>query len=171
MKRNIAGSSWKLAALCVLAFSVGAILPAHAQNTNPASAHSATAANSQSNAAITAYDLSKEVVVQGNIQKIDTAGDRVPMGAHLLVATSTGVVDAHLGTLNAASLKLLGLYNGEAVSMTGITETENGNSILLVRVLNVAGHDFNLRNKNGLPLRTLVPRATSLERSNAKGGR
>ena len=115
--------------------------------------------------------MSKEVVVQGNIQKIDTTGDRVPMGAHLLVETSTGVVDAHLGTLNAASLKLLGLYNGEAVSLTGITESENGNSVMLVRILNVAGHDFTLRNKNGLPLRTLVPRAASTDRTNAKGGR
>lgn len=171
MKRNIAGSSWKLAVLCVLAFGIGAILPAHAQNADPSSAHSATAASSQSNEAITAYDLSKEIVVQGNIQKIDTAGDRAPMGAHLLVETSTGVVDAHLGALNAASLKLLGLYNGEAVSLTGMTQTENGNSVLLVRILNVAGHDFTLRNKNGFPLRTLVPRAVSLERTNAKGGR
>lgn len=171
MKRNIAGSSWKLAALCVLAFSIGAILPAHAQNNNSSSAHSATAANSQSNAAMTAYDLSKEIVVQGNIQKIDTVGDRAPMGAHLLVKTSTGVVDAHLGALNAASLKLLGLYNGEAVSLTGITQTENGNSILLVRILNVAGHDFALRTKHGFPVKTLVPRATSMGRTNAEGGR
>lgn len=171
MKRNIAGSSWKLAVLCVLAFGLVAILPAHAQNTNSSSAHSATAANSQTNAAITAYDLSKEVVVQGNIQKIDTAGDRVPMGAHLLVATSTGVVDAHLGLLNAASLKLLGLYNGEAVSLTGITETGNGNSVLLVRILNVAGRDFALRTKHGFPLKTLVPRAVSSDHATAKGGR
>ncbi|MGH9757552.1 MAG: hypothetical protein ACRD4M_07420 [Candidatus Acidiferrales bacterium] len=171
MKRNIAGSSWKLAVLCVLAFGIGAILPAHAQNTNPSSARSATAANSQSNAAITVYDLSREIVVQGNIQKIDTAGDRVPMGAHLLVETSTGLVDAHLGTLNAASLKLLGLYNGEAVSLTGITESENGNSVMLVRILNVAGRNFTLRNKNGLPLKSLVPRVASTDRTIAKGGR
>lgn len=171
MKRNIAGSSWKFAVLCVLAFGLGAILPAHAQNNNSSSAHSATAANSQSNAAMTAYDLSKEIVVQGNIQKIDPAGNHAPMGAHLLVETSTGVVDAHLGALNAASLKLLGLYNGEAVSLTGIMQTENGNSILLVRILNAAGHDFTLRSKNGFPLKSLAPRAASAGRTNAKGGR
>lgn len=120
---------------------------------------------------MTAYDLSKEIVVQGNIQKIDSTGDRLPLGAHLLVTTSTGVVDAHLGALNAASLKVLGLYNGEAVSLTGITSTESGNSVMLVRILNAGGHDFTLRNKNGFPLRTLVPRAASTDRTNAKGGR
>lgn len=118
----------------------------------------------------TQYDMSKETQVKGTIQKIDNSGDMLPLGVHLLVQTSSGVVDAHLGYLNKASFQALNLSTGQAVALTGMEQTTPSGSLFVVRLLTTSSHVIVLRNERGAPVRSLLPRG-SFNSAFTKGGR
>jgi len=116
------------------------------------------------------YDMSKEVQVRGTIQQIDTSSGRVPVGIHILVQTTSGVVDAHLGPLNKASLDALNLSVGESVALTGMNESSASGSLFLVRLLTTSTRIVILRNERGYPVRSLIPRGSMSPTAAMKGG-
>lgn len=160
MIRNYGGklSFVSLPAICLLA-----ALAAHAQST------SLPAATGPSEAS-PVYDLSKEVNVQGTIQKIETVSGPGILGTHLLLQTAQGIVDAHLGAGAVASVKTLNLATGQRVSITGMIADAGGSPVLLARVLTTSDHIFILRNEHGLPARAIMPRGTSASANVQKGG-
>jgi hypothetical protein len=125
--------------LCILSTA-----PAFAQN-----------AASSATSAMAAYDLSKEIKIQGTIQKIETAGDTGPAGTHILVQTSQGVVDAQLGFGSAVAPANLGFSEGASVTVIGMMETLGGNSVMLARVLTTPSRVFVLRSERGIPVRAV----------------
>ena len=138
--------------LCILF-----VAPCIAQNAVP----SATSA-------IVAYDLSKEIKIQGTIQTIETAGTTGPAGTHILVQTSQGVVDAHLGFGSAAAPANLGVSEGQSVTVVGMMQTLNGNSVMLARVLTTPSRVFVLRTEHGIPVHS-VPSGSFHAASTLKG--
>ncbi len=107
-----------------------------------------------------AYDLAKEVRIQGIIQKIDAAGPSGLAGTHILIQTATGIVDAHLGVGAASKPGYLGLVVGQSVSLTGMMEPMGGTNVLLARLLTTSNHIFVLRNEHGIPVRA-TPRGSA----------
>jgi len=107
------------------------------------------------------YDVSKEIKIQGTIQQIDTSNDRTPVGTHVLLQTSSGVVDAHLGPLNKASLNALQLSVGESLTLTGMNESTSSGTVMLVRILTTPSRVVILRSEHGFPVRSLVRRGAS----------
>ena len=152
----------RLCAAVVLSFALFALPSARAQSVS-----SSPASQPQLPAA---YDLSKEVRVQGTIQQIDTANTRTPLGTHILVQTASGVVDAHLGPLNKASFDALHLSVGEAVTLTGMDESLASGSVFLVRLLTTSTRIVILRNEHGYPVRSLLPRGSASSSATMKGG-
>ncbi|MGA8143771.1 MAG: hypothetical protein WB987_07780 [Candidatus Acidiferrales bacterium] len=115
------------------------------------------------------YDLSKEIKVDGTIDKIESNSTGGPMGTHLLVLTPQGMVDVHLGASRAVSAANLGLSVGQSVHVTGMMATIGGNSVLLARILTTSNHIYMLRNEHGAPIRSLMPRGTASSASSQKG--
>lgn len=122
----------------------------------PARAQSGSAAAQQA----VPYDISKETRVQGTIQSVDSSGSHLPVGTHILVQTSDGVVDAHLGPLNKASLDALNLNAGESVTLTGMDQALPGGNVFMVRILTTPSRVVILRNERGYPVRSLLPRGS-----------
>src|SRR5258708_23508534 len=55
------------------------------------------------------YNVSRESFLLGTVVKFATASDTPPMGAHVILQTSSGQIDVHLGNprvLKAAGLEL-----------------------------------------------------------------
>ncbi|MGH9685422.1 MAG: hypothetical protein ACRD4S_17645 [Candidatus Acidiferrales bacterium] len=150
--------------LAIFAIAMLGLLPAKAQN-----ATAGTSAGEKQNTLLPQYDLSKEIKLHGTIEKIDNSGDTAPLGTHLQIETSQGIVDAHLGMLNLASRKALGLSQGESVTITGMMENLGGNSVLLARILQTSSNIFVLRTRTGLPVRSLLLHGRS-STGNDKGG-
>jgi hypothetical protein len=121
-----------------------------------AGAQSSNSEGTENSSAIEAYDMSREVKIQGTIREVVNSGESAPLGMHLLIDTPQGVIDAHIGALNSASQKLLGLAAGQTVELTGMIESENGNSVMLARLLTTPTRVVILRNENGIPVRSLV---------------
>jgi len=150
--------------LISLALGLLGALPVYAQS----SASQATVASPAALGPV--YDLTKEITIQGNILKIEAPTGSTPLGTHVQIQTSQGVVDSHLGSGALASAQSLGIYPGLSVTVTGMMATYGGNSVLLARVLTTPNHVFNLRNEHGIPARSLLPRGNSSSTSATKGG-
>jgi hypothetical protein len=153
--------------LGMLIFSISFVCapPAGAQDAQAAARASSV---SQTTEWIPAYDLAKEIQVQGTIEGIEAAGRNLPIGTHILIQTAQGVVDAHLGNGRVASPSYLGLSTGASVTVLGMIESAGGNDILLARILTTPDHIFILRNQHGIPVRGTA--RTSSVRSRALKG-
>lgn len=116
-----------------------------------------------------AYDLNKEIKIDGTIDKIETNTNGGPIGTHLLVISAQGVVDVHLGASMAVTAKNLGLSVGESVHVTGMMANVGGNSVLLARILTTSNHIYMLRNEHGAPIRSLMPRGAASSANSQKG--
>jgi hypothetical protein len=149
-----------------LALASMAALPANAQ-----SSASTSAAVTTSSELGPAYDVAKEIKIQGNILKIEAVtGNSGLLGTHAQIQTPQGVVDAHLGAGNIATAQTLGLYPGQSVTVTGMMAAIGENSVLLVRTLTTSSRVFILRNERGIPARSLLPRSGSSSANVVKGG-
>jgi hypothetical protein len=115
------------------------------------------------------YDMSKEIKVQGTIQQIEMLGPGGPLGTHVLIQTSQGVVDAHLGYRKATTAENLGLSVGQEIEITGMMANIGSNSVLLARLLTTPTHIFILRSEHGIPVR-MLPRNGPPAAITAKGG-
>ncbi len=134
----------------------------------PFGANAQTAVNS-TQLSSSAYDINKEIKIQGTIEKIMGGAGGNFSGSHVLVQAPEGIVDVNLGSSSAASAKLLGLSVGDSVNITGMMATVGGNSVLLARILTTSNHIYMLRNERGAPVRSLLPRGASPSTSTQKG--
>lgn len=137
--------------------------PARAQNATP------TAAMASASTFVAAYNLAKEVKFQGTIQKIDLAVPTGPMGTHIFIQTTQGVIDAHLGYGPSAKPEYLGVSEGQNVTVVGMMEPFGTTSVLIVRLLQTPTRIFVLRNERGIPVRA-IPRDASSTSTLQKGG-
>jgi hypothetical protein len=134
----------------------------------PSSANAQSAATSSAMTS-PAYDLNKEIKIDGTIDKIETNTSGGPIGTHLLVISAQGVVDVHLGASMAVTAKNLGLSVGQSIHVTGMMATVSGNSVLLARILTTSSHIYMLRNERGAPIRSLMPRGAASSANSQKG--
>ena len=157
--------STKVPFASALAIGLLAVMPAHAQSAS-LSAGSPTGPTELS----PIYDLSKEIVIQGTIQKIEKVTSPGLLGNHLLLQTPHGVVDAHLGAGVSANNRTLGLTIGQSVKITGMMTDSGGATVFLARVLTTSNHIYILRNEHGLPARAVMPRGNASSHKVQKGG-
>jgi hypothetical protein len=118
---------------------------AHAQVANPANA---------TPAASPLYSAANEVVVAGTISEVVThPASGLPLGVHLMLSTSQGNVDVHLGPYVAKALDFAALAQGAAIQVTGAMAHLAAGDVLLARTVVVGSRTFVVRNQNGLLLR------------------
>lgn len=123
-----------------------------------AKAQASVSPRESKNTMVPAYDLSKEVKVEGTIEKIDGFGLNGPIGTHILIQTATGTVDAHLGFGAAAAPKYLGISVGEKVTVIGMMQTVESSDVLMARILTTPFRIVVLRNEHGIPVRGAIHR-------------
>jgi len=134
-----------LCALLFLVFSGFVSLPAIAQSQNPAGAAPAVPS---------VYDATKEVVLQGTISSVVTrpkAG--LPLGLHLMLETTQGQVDVHLGPYFGSVAAEKGLVPGASLQATGVTSQFKGGNVFLARVIVIGNQTLTIRSQRGFPVR------------------
>jgi hypothetical protein len=98
-----------------------------------------------------------DIVVVGSIQQVVSKhAPGTPAGTNLLLNSSQGVVDAHLGPYLSDDVRA-SLQKNQMVQVTGVFRTVNGKSYLLARQITVSGKQVNLRNEHGFLLRPEIP--------------
>ncbi len=99
------------------------------------------------------YDISRETTLTGTVSSVvmkPSAG--MIMGAHLMVATSSGMVDASLASAAFSGKGALSLTPGQQVQLTGIMKTLIGRQVFLVRTVTADGQVYAIRNARGVPI-------------------
>jgi hypothetical protein len=99
------------------------------------------------------YDKAHEITLNGTIQEVVSkrvAGS--PIGLHLVVASSRGMVDAHLGPFLEKDTQAA-LHTGTPVQITGAMETIAGKDYLLARQVIFGGRLVTVRSQNGFLVR------------------
>jgi len=138
MKRLFAG-------LCVLALLslISLLRPVQAQ----------TAAVATRTAGPFSYDVSHEVTLNGTVSSVLTnpsAG--MIWGSHLLLATTSGPVDASLGTFGLRGKGAVSVAAGQQVEVTGVMKTIKDKQVFLVRTVKAGGQVYTIRNEHGFPV-------------------
>src|SRR5271157_1251425 len=115
MKRPFVGL-WALTLLALVFLAV----PIHAQT-------SAVAARPIAPAGPFSYDITRETTLTGTVSSLVTKPTPgMIMGAHLLVATPTGTVDASLERFALLGKDALSIAPGQQVQVTGVMKTIKG---------------------------------------------
>jgi hypothetical protein len=105
--------------------------------------------------------LARESALQGTVIEYTAVSSTAPLGAHVLLQTSAGTVDAHLGNGKVLEANRISLSAGDSVRVVGENVTFKGNTIFAARTLQKGSQTVTLRSKNGMPLvNTTVPNKT-----------
>ncbi len=96
------------------------------------------------------YDASKEVTLKGTISSVVKKPSRgMLVGEHLMLTTSSGSVDAHVGSYASRDKHLNSLTEGQAISAVGVKMNVQGKEVFIVRTIQAGGQTITVRNKNG----------------------
>ena len=126
------------------------VLLAMSAHTMSASSKQQTSTMAKNAAFRPAYDASKEVTISGTVHSISRHSDSgKPSGAHLMIATAHGLVDAHLGSFALEGSRPISLNLGEQVRVAGVMITVKGSPMLLARTIQTSTQTFVIRNEHG----------------------
>jgi hypothetical protein len=110
---------------------------------------------------VSAYDVARESALQALVLEYNATSSTAPFGAHVLLQTSSGTVDAHLGNSKVLEANHISLAAGDGVLVVGENLTFHNGTIFAVRTLQKGSQTVMLRSKNGMPLvNTTVPNKT-----------
>ena len=99
---------------------------------------------------VSKYDVTKEVTVEGTIQSlVRKPAPGAIMGAHLMVSTAHGTVDAHIGNYLVVGKYAVPLAAGQSVKLVGMMTTFNHQNVLLVRTMETGSSTITVRSDHG----------------------
>jgi hypothetical protein len=117
---------------------------------------------------VSKYDVTKEVTVEGTIQSlIRKPAPGAIMGAHLMVSTAHGTVDAHIGNYLVVGKYATPLAAGQSVKLVGMMTTFNHQDVFLVRTMQSGSRTITVRTDRGF---LVYPGAKTLAATSSTGG-
>jgi hypothetical protein len=120
------------------------------------------------------YDISRDVSLQGTVVKYTENSQTPPIGAHILLQTTAGNVDVHIGDARLLHLAKLTIAQGTNVRFVGQMRTVGQNSVFFARLVQVGTQLVAVRSDRGLPLAPAGVRANKALLANVqkdqKGG-
>jgi len=99
-----------------------------------------------------AYDPAREVALRGTVQSYTAASETPPLGARLMVQTSSGAVEVQAGSGKLLQFHHLSFAAGDSVQIIGESVPYGGGTIFLVRVIQKGGQSVAVRSAKGMPL-------------------
>ena len=96
------------------------------------------------------YNVSREVFLLGTVVKFESASSTLPMGAHLILQTSSGPIDVHLGNARVLQAGHLELNPGESVRIVGETLALGDSTYFAARIVQKGSQAVAVRNTRGL---------------------
>jgi hypothetical protein len=128
--------------------------------------HAQTVGDSTKPGGPSSDNVSQEITLTGNVSRVLTKGaPGMIAGAHLLLETPAGIVDASLGRFGLRGNGALSVAAGQQIEATGVMKTIHAKSVFLVRTVKIGDEIYTIRNQHGFPV---SPQAR--ERASQKGG-
>jgi hypothetical protein len=96
------------------------------------------------------YDMAKEITLEGTIETlIRTPAPGSIIGAHLIVSTAQGTVDAHIGNYVVSGPHAASFASGQAVKLVGVMIEFNHQNVLIVRTIQTENRTITVRSEHG----------------------
>ncbi len=95
------------------------------------------------------YNVSRESFLLGTVVKFATASDTPPMGAHVILQTSSGQIDVHLGNPRVLQAGHLELNPGDSVRIVGETLALGDSTYFAARIVQKGTQAVAVRNTRG----------------------
>ena len=103
-----------------------------------------------------AYDVSKEVSLQGTVAKFTENSTELPAGAHVLVQTASGQVDVHLGNPRLLKQNNLSISQGASIRIIGEPVSTGDGTFFLARLVQLGTQVVAVRTAQGFPVQRAV---------------
>ena len=116
------------------------------------------------------YDISRESFLVGTVLKFDSASSTPPIGAHLILQTSVGQVDVHLGNGKVLKASHFELNPGDSVRIVGEPLTLGDTTYFAARIVQKGTQAVSVRNTRGF-LTTPASLKTPAEKEALRGVR
>jgi hypothetical protein len=107
----------------------------------------------------TAYDTTRETLLQGTVLSYTEDSPLPPIGAHVTVQTSSGTVDVHLGRASYLRANHFSLSAGDSVRFVGASIAVNNGDVFLARVAQKGDQSIVIRSLRGYLQATAAARA------------
>jgi hypothetical protein len=114
------------------------------------------------------YDASKEVSLQGTVAKFTENSIDLPRGAHVLVQTSSGQIDVHLGDPRLLKLNNMTISQGASIRIIGEPVTTNHGTFFLARLVQQGAQVIAVRTTQGFPVWPSAPKSASTSQGGAR---
>ncbi len=96
------------------------------------------------------YDARHEVTLEGTVQSlVNKPAPGMMLGAHLMVTTSKGTVDAHVGNFVTRGPNALSLASGQHVKIVGVMATIHSRQVFLTRTIETGDRTVAVRDAHG----------------------
>jgi hypothetical protein len=109
-----------------------------------------------------AYDVSREVSLQGTVVSFAENSSTAPLGPHVVIQTTSGQVDVHLGDARLLKANHLTLAAGDSVRVIGENVPYGAGTQFFARIIQKGSQTLALRSTRGFPLRP-APKAGKSE--------
>ncbi len=100
-----------------------------------------------------AYDVSREVSLQGAVVSFEENSSTAPLGPHVVIQTASGQVDVHLGDSRLLKANHLTLAAGDNVRVVGENVTHGTSTQFFARFIQKGNQSLTVRSARGFPLR------------------
>src|SRR6266403_5442652 len=109
--------------------------------------------NTQSTAQqMRAYEVSREVSLQGTVVSFTENSSTAPLGPHVVIQTASGPVDVHLGDARLLKANHFTLAAGDSVRVIGENVAHGTGSQFFARIIEKGAQTLTLRSTRGFPL-------------------
>ena len=114
------------------------------------------------------YELAREISLQGTVVSYNASSTVAPLGPHVVVRTSSGTLDVHLGNAKLLETNHFTLASGDSVRIIGESLPYGAATQFVARIIQKGNQSLVLRSVRGFPLRPIVKGAG--KSTNAQGG-
>jgi hypothetical protein len=115
-----------------------------------------TSANAR--AGLAAYDVKRETNLIGTVQAYTTAAQTPPLGAHVTLLTSGGLVDVHLGDARLLAANHFNIQSGDTLRIIGESVAYGKATQFVARIVQKGTQTLAVRSIRGIPLSYMAPR-------------
>jgi hypothetical protein len=98
------------------------------------------------------YSLARETNLVGTVSSVIEDSKTGPLGTNVMVQTSSGVVDVHVGSANYLKLNHLELAAGDNVRVIGELFSTGADTVFLARIVQNGTTAVAVRSPKGMPL-------------------
>lgn len=95
------------------------------------------------------YDVNRESFLLGTVVKFESASSTLPIGAHLTLQTSSGLIDVHLGDAKVLRAGHLELNPGDSVRIVGELLALGDGTYFAARIVQKGAQAVAVRNTKG----------------------